>query len=103
IIPGLLFATIMSVGDNSLNYSIQQSAKEALYTPTTRDVKYKAKAFIDMFVQRGAKAVSVFLNIGLAVTFGIHNVHWLSVLVLLLITFPSPFSPSNAMFMKLAL
>jgi len=85
IIPGLLFATIMSVSDNSLNYSIQQSAKEALYTPTSRDVKYKAKAFIDMFVQRGAKAVSVFLNIGLAVTFGIHNVHWLSLLVLLLV------------------
>lgn len=85
IIPGLLFASIMSVSDNSLNYSIQQSAKEALYTPTSRDVKYKAKAFIDMFVQRGAKAVSVFLNIGLAVTFGIHNVHWLSLLVLVLI------------------
>ncbi|MDT8392913.1 MAG: Npt1/Npt2 family nucleotide transporter [Bacteroidales bacterium] len=85
IIPGLLFATIMSASDNSLNYSIQQSAKEALYTPTSRDVKYKAKAFIDMFVQRGAKAVSVFLNIGLAITFGIHNVHWLSLLVLALI------------------
>jgi ATP:ADP antiporter, AAA family len=87
IIPGLLFATLMSVSDNSLNYSIQQSAKEALYTPTSRDVKYKAKAFIDMFVQRGAKAISVLLNIGLAVTFGIHNVHWLSLLVLLFIVF----------------
>lgn len=85
IVPGLLFATFMSVSDNSLNYSIQQSAKEALYTPTSRDVKYKAKAFIDMFVQRGAKAVSVFLNIGLAVTFGIDNVNWLSLLVLVLI------------------
>jgi len=85
IVPGLLFATIMSASDNSLNYSIQQSAKEALYTPTTRDVKYKAKAFIDMFIQRGAKAVAVFLNIGVAVAFGVENVFWLSLVVLLLI------------------
>jgi ATP:ADP antiporter, AAA family len=85
IVPGLLFATIMSASDNSLNYSIQQSAKEALYTPTSRDVKYKAKAFIDMFIQRGAKAVAVFLNIGVAVAFGVENVFWLSLVVLVLI------------------
>ncbi len=85
IIPGLLFATIMSASDNSLNYSIQQSAKEALYTPTARDVKYKAKAFIDMFIQRGAKVVAVFLNIGVAVAFGVENVFWLSLVVLFLI------------------
>ncbi|MGF1669532.1 MAG: NTP/NDP exchange transporter [Balneolaceae bacterium] len=85
IIPGLLFATIMSASDNSLNYSIQQSAKEALYTPTSRDVKYKAKAFIDMFIQRGAKAVAVFLNIGVAVIFGVENVFWLSLVVLVLV------------------
>ena len=87
IVPGLLFATIMSASDNSLNYSIQQSAKEALYTPTSRDVKYKAKAFIDMFVQRGAKAVAVFLNIGVAVAFGVENVFWLSLVVLVLVVF----------------
>jgi len=87
IVPGLLFATIMSASDNSLNYSIQQSAKEALYTPTSRDVKYKAKAFIDMFIQRGAKAVAVFLNIGVAVIFGVENVFWLSLVVLVLIGF----------------
>ncbi len=87
IVPGLLFATIMSASDNSLNYSIQQSAKEALYTPTSRDIKYKAKAFIDMFVQRGAKAVAVFLNIGVAVAFGVENVFWLSLVVLVLVVF----------------
>ncbi len=85
IVPSLLFATIMSASDNSLNYSIQQSAKEALYTPTPRDVKYKAKAFIDMFIQRGAKAVAVFLNIGMAVYFGLENVFWLSLFVLFMI------------------
>lgn len=39
LVPSLVFVTIMSASDNSLNYSINQSAKEALYTPTTQDEK----------------------------------------------------------------
>lgn len=81
-VPLLAFAGFMRVSDNALNYSINQSAREALYTPTTRDVKYKAKAFIDMFVQRAAKVLSVGLNLGLtAVAF--LDVRWLSIPVLL--------------------
>ena len=45
--------------DNGLNYSVNQSAREVLYTPTTREEKYKAKAFIDMFLYRAAKVVAV--------------------------------------------
>jgi len=77
-VPVLALAGFMSVGDNALNYSINQSAKEALYTPTSQDEKYKAKAFIDMFVQRAAKVFSVGLNLSLpALVFG--SVRWLSV------------------------
>jgi AAA family ATP:ADP antiporter len=82
--PILIFATIMSVSDNSLNYSINQSAKEALYTPTIRDVKYKAKAFIDMFVQRFAKVLAVILNLAVAAWVGLENVQWLTVATLLI-------------------
>jgi len=80
ILPSLLFVGIMSVSDNGLNYSINQSAKEALYTPTTADEKYKAKSFIDMFVQRAAKVVAVVLNLGLTALV-IADVRWLSVAV----------------------
>jgi AAA family ATP:ADP antiporter len=74
----------MSVSDNGLNYSINQSAREALYTPTSQDAKYKAKAFIDMFIQRAAKVLAVVLNLGLtAVAF--LEVRWLSLVVLGLI------------------
>ena len=52
-------AEFLNTADNAFSYSINQSAKEALYVPTTEDEKYKAKAFIDMFVQRAAKAVAV--------------------------------------------
>ena len=79
IVPTLAFATAMSASDNSLNYSINQSAKEALYTPCSRDVKYKAKAFIDMFVQRFAKVVAVVLNLAFAAYVGLEGVRWLSV------------------------
>ncbi|SMO56052.1 NTP/NDP exchange transporter [Fodinibius sediminis] len=86
-IPSLLFATIMSASDNSLNYSINQSAKEALYTPTSKHVKYKAKAFIDMFVQRSAKVLAVALNLTVAAFVGISNVRWLSVVSLVILVF----------------
>ncbi len=84
VAPTLLFVGLMSVSDNGLNYSINQSAREALYTPTSQDAKYKAKAFIDMFIQRAAKVLAVVLNLGLtAVAF--LEVRWLSLVVLGLI------------------
>jgi ATP:ADP antiporter, AAA family len=77
-LPTLAFASLMSVSDNSLNYSINQSAKEALYVPTSKSEKYQAKAFIDMFIQRFGKVIAVCLNL-LVVTFvTIANVRWLS-------------------------
>jgi AAA family ATP:ADP antiporter len=79
LVPSLVFVVAMSASDNALNYSINQSAREALYTPTSRDAKYKAKAFIDMFVQRFAKVVAVVLNLGVAAFVGIQGVRWLSI------------------------
>ena len=43
----LLLWAALNVAQQSTSYSINQSAKEALYVPTSRDEKYKAKAFID--------------------------------------------------------
>ncbi|HVF27713.1 MAG TPA: Npt1/Npt2 family nucleotide transporter [Pyrinomonadaceae bacterium] len=79
LVPTLGFVTLMSVSDNSMNYSINQSAKETLYVPTTAEEKYQAKAFIDMFVQRSAKVVAVGLNLGLVAFVSIEQVRWLSV------------------------
>ncbi|MFB6098580.1 MAG: NTP/NDP exchange transporter [Salinibacter sp.] len=84
LLPSLLFVGFMSVSDNALNYSINQSAKESLYTPTSQDVKYKAKSFIDMFIQRAGKVLAVILNLGLTALV-ITDVRWLSVAVGLLL------------------
>lgn len=83
-VPSLFFVGFMSVSDNALNYSINQSAKESLYTPTSRDVKYKAKSFIDMFIQRAGKVLAVGLNLGLTVLV-VTDVRWLSLAVGLLL------------------
>jgi AAA family ATP:ADP antiporter len=84
LLPSLALVSFMRVSDNALNYSINQSAKEALYTPTSQDAKYKAKAFIDMFVQRAAKVIAVGLNIGLTALV-VSGVRWLSVGSILII------------------
>jgi AAA family ATP:ADP antiporter len=66
VLPALWIGSLLNTADNGFSYSINQSAKESLYVPTTKDEKYKAKAFIDMFVQRFAKAVAV--GVSLAIT-----------------------------------
>ncbi len=83
-LPALAFAAAISISDNALNYSINQSAKEALYTPTSADEKYKAKAFIDMFVQRMAKGASVVFNLASA-AIAVTAVRWLSLVTLAIV------------------
>ena len=86
IAPVLLFGSALNTCDNGFSYSINQSAKEALYVPTTKDEKYKAKAFIDMFVQRFAKALAVFLSLGITMAFsGFESIRWLSLVTVVIL------------------
>lgn len=52
LFPVLGMAVALKLIDNSLGYSLSQATRELLYQPTSREVKFKAKAFIDMFVYR---------------------------------------------------
>ena len=80
-LPILWGGSALNPADNAFSYSINQSAREALYVPTSRDEKYKAKAFIDMLVQRLAKAVAVFIAIGVTTVFtDFSGVRWLSLI-----------------------
>ena len=58
ILPILATTIVMASVDRGLNYSVQQSTRESLYVPLDDAQKYKAKAFIDMFVDHAAKAVA---------------------------------------------
>jgi AAA family ATP:ADP antiporter len=79
VLPILWVGSSLNTVDNAFSYSINQSAKESLYVPTTKNEKYKAKAFIDMFVQRFAKAVAVGVSLGITTVFtDFSSIRWLS-------------------------
>jgi ATP:ADP antiporter, AAA family len=85
-LPVLWAGSCLSVADNGLNYSINQSAREALYVVTSRAEKYRAKAFIDVFVQRFAKALAVGLGLLLSAAFTeLDDVRWLSLVTIALV------------------
>jgi AAA family ATP:ADP antiporter len=85
-VPALWVGSLLNTVDNGFSYSINQSAKEALYVPTTQDEKYKAKAFIDMFVQRFAKSVAVVVSLGITVFFtSFASLRWLSLFTIVII------------------
>jgi AAA family ATP:ADP antiporter len=87
--PTLTLVTALSVSDNSMSYSINQSARETLYVPMNSGEKNAAKALIDVFVQRCAKVIGVLLNLGLAMpgalTGGVAQLRWLSLASLLVL------------------
>jgi len=51
------------VAIRGLNYALNQPAKEQLYVPTSRESKYKAKAWIDVFGSRLAKSIGSSVHI----------------------------------------
>ena len=77
--PILWMGSFLNTADNGFSYSINQSAKESLYVPTSRDEEYKAKAFIDMFVQRFAKVLAVGVSLAITSIFTeFSSIRWLS-------------------------
>ncbi len=68
----LLFAGLaLKVGENGIRYSLDQSTRELLFVPVPRKTRMRAKAVIDVLLQRGAKGLAAVLL--MPVAFG-----WLS-------------------------
>lgn len=57
----LIWAVCLKGSDKSLAHSLSQSVRELLYIPVSPDVKYKAKVFIDMFINKFAKGIAAFI------------------------------------------
>jgi ATP:ADP antiporter, AAA family len=71
VIPALGFIRLAKVVENSTDYSLQNTARQALFLPTTREEKYKAKAAIDTFFVRAGDVLStalVFLSVQLSLS-----------------------------------
>jgi AAA family ATP:ADP antiporter len=49
------------LGENSLRHSVDQATRELLFMPVAEELRAKAKAFIDVFVQRFGKGTAAIL------------------------------------------
>ena len=58
VAPILAVVRIGKILENSTDYSIQNTLRQALFLPTSREAKYKAKAAIDTFFTRAGDVVS---------------------------------------------
>ena len=69
-LPGLGIIRVAKIAENATDYSVQNTVRQALFLPTTREHKYKAKQAIDTFFWRAGDVFSALL-----VYTGLHVVH----------------------------
>jgi ATP/ADP translocase len=70
-----VFALAIKAGDKSLSFSINQYVRELLYIPISPEIKYKAKVFIDMFLNRFAKGIGALILLFLVYVY-LPPEHW---------------------------
>jgi AAA family ATP:ADP antiporter len=59
--PILALVRMVKIAENATDYSIQNTVRNVLFLPTTRDQKYKAKQAIDSFFWRAGDVMSAAL------------------------------------------
>ena len=65
-VGGLALVTAVKTAENATDYSLQNTVRQALFLPTARGVKYKAKVAIDTFFVRFGDTVSaIFVGVGI--------------------------------------
>jgi len=53
--PSLPLMSTLKIADNSIDYSLGNTTKQALWLPTSREAKYKAKQAVDSFFVRAPR------------------------------------------------
>jgi AAA family ATP:ADP antiporter len=71
VIGGLAVLRVAKTAENATDYSLQNTVKQALFLPTSREAKYKAKAAIDTFFVRFGDSASAAI-----VATGLHVLHF---------------------------
>ena len=73
LLNGALWAPgLARVLDQSLRYTVDKTTREILFLPLPADIKLKAKSFVDVTVDRGAKAVGALVLLVLVKPWGLH-------------------------------
>ncbi len=60
--PSLYSVLIASMVIKGLSYTLNNPVKEVMYIPTSKDVKFKVKSWIDMFGSRSSKAAGALVS-----------------------------------------
>ncbi|HSR49430.1 MAG TPA: Npt1/Npt2 family nucleotide transporter [Acidobacteriota bacterium] len=58
LVPVLTVIMVVKIAENGTDYSLMNTLRAALYLPTTREMKYKAKMAIDTFFVRAGDVIS---------------------------------------------
>ena len=82
VLPILAVVRVGKILENSTDYSIQNTLRQALFLPTSREAKYKAKAAIDTFFTRSGDVVSAgVVALGQVTALTVSAFAWFSVLL----------------------
>jgi AAA family ATP:ADP antiporter len=82
-VPILAFIRTAKLAENSLDYSLQNTSKNALYLPTSREAKYKAKQANDTFFARLGDVLSAgFVLVGTALSLQARHFAMLNVVLI---------------------
>jgi len=82
VVPILAVVRIGKILENSTDYSIQNTIRQALFLPTTREAKYKAKSAIDTFCTRlGDVTAAAVVTVGTMIGMGIAGFGWVNVVL----------------------
>ena len=74
VVPILSFIRVAKIAENSTDYSLQNTARRALFLNTSRDAKYKALSAIEGFFWRAGDALSgLLVFVGTRLAFNISH------------------------------
>jgi AAA family ATP:ADP antiporter len=74
LLPIFTVVRVAKILENSVDYSIQNTTRHALFLPTSREAKYKAKQAIDsFFVRAGDMLQAAVVFLGTMLAFGIRG------------------------------
>jgi AAA family ATP:ADP antiporter len=80
VAPVLAVIRLGKILENSTDYSIQNTLRHALFLPTSREAKYKAKSVIDTFCTRFGDVLQAAVVFGgTAIGLGVWGFAWLNV------------------------
>ena len=80
VAPALAIVRGAKTLENATDYSLQNTVRQALFLPTTREEKYKAKAAIDTFFMRSGDVLQAgIVRLGAQLHFSLTGFAWVNV------------------------